>query len=681
MNEWRELEGSPHPLGAAWIPASRAFNFAIYSRSAETMTIRLFRADDLTTPSFTLNLDPFFNKTDDIWHCRISEQQAAGAKYYSLHVTSPPHKTGAGTLFHLDKELLDPYAKGIFFPPGFNFKAAKCPGNNAGAAALAILPEKTRVGFDWEDVQPPLRGGDLTIYEMHVRGFTQNPNSGVPPEHRGRYLGVVDKIPYLQELGVTAVELMPVFCFEPDGENYWGYMPMGFFCPHPTYASSPDRAEDEFRQMVKALHKAGIEVILDVVFNHTAEEDHSGPTFGKKAIDNTSYYLTTGMPPSAYLNLSGTGNTFDAASRPVRRFILDSLRHWVREHHVDGYRFDLASVFARNDDGTLNTNDPPIFAEIAADHELEDTRLIAEPWDAADGYLLGRSFPGLNWMQWNGRFRDDVKHFVRGDEGYVSNMLTRVYGSDDLFPGDAHNARHPYQSINYVVSHDGFSLYDTCAYEEKRNLANGSNNTDGPSDNISCNYGVEGDDGVTPEILRLRRQQVKNFFALLMLSNGTPMFRMGDEFLQTQHGNSNPWNQDNETSWLDWDRLEANRDFFNFVASLIRFRNAHPSICRSRFWRDDVTWYGPNGACDLATNSHTFAYHLRGASQNDTDLYVMVNMYWEDVTFHLQQPGTWRCVIDTSQDSPADIVSAEAAPALLPAQVVRGRSIMVGIAA
>jgi glycogen operon protein len=679
MNEWRASEGSSYPLGATWIAADKAYNFAVYSRSASTLSLRLFTAEDLVNPVFSMGFDPMINKTDDIWHCRVPEAQAGSARYYSLRATSAPERTGEGILFHTDKELLDPYAKAIYFPPTFDFAHASKPGDNAGLAALAVLPAKEHVPFDWEGVQQPLRGGDLTIYEMHVRGFTQNPNSGVAPERRGRFLGVIDKIPYLQELGVTAVELMPIFCFEPHGENYWGYMPIGFFCPHPTYGSSPEVAEDEFRQMVKALHKAGIEVLLDVVFNHTAEEDHKGPTYGKKALDNTSYYLTTGAPPSAYTNLSGTGNTFDTASRPVRRFVLDSLRHWVRENHVDGFRFDLASVFARNEDGTLNTADPPIFAEIAADHELEDTRLIAEPWDAADGYLLGRSFPGLNWMQWNGRFRDDIKHFVRGDDGYVTNMLTRVYGSDDLFPGDPHNARHPYQSINYVVSHDGFSLYDTCAYEEKRNWANGSNNTDGPSDNISCNYGVEGDEGATPEILRLRRRQVKNFFALLMVSAGTPMFRMGDEFLQTQGGNSNPWNQDNETSWLDWDRLEQNRDIFRFVSKLIAFRNSHPSICRSRFWRDDVSWYGTAGACDFSNSSHTFAYLLRGASQKDTDLYVMVNMYWEDLRFVVQAPGNWKCVVDTSLDSPADIVDEAAAPAMPLERMVGARSVVVAV--
>ena len=689
MNDWRAQEGSPHPLGPSWCADDQAYNFAVYSRTALTLVLNLYTPNELVHPVFSFALDPMVNKTDDIWHCRVSAAEADGAAYYSLHATSDPAVTGQDTLFHAGKELLDPYAREIFFPPEFALASGCGPGANPGRAALGVLPPRLHVPFDWGGVTPPLRGADLVIYEMHVRGFTANPNSGVAPDRRGRYLGVIDKIPYLQSLGVTAVELMPVFTYEPHGENYWGYMPIGFFCPHPTYASSPELAANEFREMVKALHAAGIEVLLDVVFNHTAEEDRTGPTYGMKALDNTSYYLTTGAPPDFYTNLSGTGNTLDAASRPVRRLVLDSLRHWVRDLHVDGFRFDLASVFARNDDGSLNTQDPPIFAEIAADHELEDTRLIAEPWDAGDGsgYLLGRSFPGLNWMQWNGRFRDDVKHFVRGDSGFVSNMLTRVYGSDDLFPGDAHNARHPYQSINYVVSHDGFSLYDTCAYEAKRNQANGSNNTDGPSDNISSGYGVDGDAGVSPEIMTLRHQQVKNFFVLLMLANGTPMFRMGDEFLQTQGGNSNPWNQDNPTSWLDWDRCAANQDFLTFVSRLIAFRNEHPSICRSRFWRGDVTWYGPTGPVDYSFDSHTFAYSLHGASQSDSDLYVMVNMYWEPVLFDLQEPGDWQLILDTSRAFPNDIHYPPPIPPkdpqprdFLPASnLIPGRSILVAL--
>ena len=454
-------------------------------------------------------------------------------------------------------------------------------------------------------------------------------------------------------------------------------MPLSFFYPHPGYASVAANAKNEFQQMVKALHQAGIEVILDVVFNHTAEGNQDGPSLGMKALDNPSYYMLTGTPPSGYVNDSGTGNTLDPASPGMRMLLLDSLRYWVTEMHVDGFRFDLASILARNEDGSLNLTDPPIFAEIAADPELTDVRMIAEPWDAGGGYLLGRSFPGMNWMQWNGQYRDLIRHFVRSDNGCISQLATRVYGSDDLFPGDAASARHPYQSVNYIEAHDGFTLYDLVSYNVRHNEANGENNTDGPSDNISWNCGFEGDDGVPVDVLQLRLQQAKNFLTLLMMSNGTPMIRMGDEFLQTQGGNSNPWNQDNATSWLDWDRLTTNADSFRFAQTLIAFRDAHPSICRSRFWRGDVSWYGPNGAPDYSDGSHTLAYVIHGASQGDKDIYVMANAYWEDVWFTLQEPGNWMRVVDTSLASPQDIVDAGSEAPLTSPVVVKARSVVV----
>jgi isoamylase len=678
MNAWRKKEGSPNPLGASWVTTDAAYNFAVYSRTASSLSVLLYTAADLHTPVFRLDLDPLVHKTDDLWHCRIADAQTSGAAYYSLQATSDPNVTGAGALFANGKELLDPYALEVFLPPTFQLGSDVGKGGNAGRAALGVLPPKAPVAFDWGSAPWPLRGGDLLVYELHVCGFTKNANSGVSPGRAGTYLGVIDKIPYLQQLGVTAVELLPVFCFDPNGPQYWGYMPLSFFYPHPAYATSPLTAKLEFQQMVKALHEAGIEVILDVVFNHTAEGGAAGSTYGLKALDNPSYYLLAGSPPNSYRDLSGTGNTLAAASKAMRQLLLDSLRYWVTEMHVDGFRFDLASVLARNADGSLNLTDPPIFAEIASDPELADIRMIAEPWDAADGYLLGRSFPGMNWMQWNGRYRDTLKQFVRGDEGTVAQVVTRLYGSDDLFLGDVANSRHPYQSVNYVVSHDGFTLYDTVAYNEKRNQANGENNTDGPSDNISWNCGFEGDVGVPADVLKLRKQQVKNFLTLLTMSNGTPMIRMGDEFLQTQGGNSNPWNQNNATSWLDWSRLAANPDIFRFAQMQITFRNAHPGICRSRFWREDVTWYGPNGGPDFSQSSHTLAYIVRGGSQGDKDIYVMCNMYWEPVTFQVQEGGNWNRIVDTSVESPNDIV-AEPGVALPMLVGVQPRSIVVAV--
>jgi isoamylase len=662
MDAWRDEEGTPFPLGCTWLAAEGAYNFAILSTTATAIRLRLFAEGDLVNPIFALNLDPFSNKSENTWHCRVSAAAAGAAKYYALQADSDPSVTGAGTLFALATDLLDPYAREVFFPPNYLL------GGPPGQAALAVLPARNPAVFDWGDAPWPLHGADLLVYELHVRGFTQNPNSGVPTERAGKYLGVIDKIPYLQQLSVTAVELMPVFCFDsgPEAGGSWGYMPISMFYPHPAYASAPEQAVDEFRQMVRALHEAGIEVILDVVFNHTAEGNQQGPTFGLKALDNPGYYLTAGTPPNSYRDYSGTGNSLDASSAVTRRLIQDALRYWVSEMHVDGFRFDLAAVLARNPDGSLDLTNPPIFAELAADPELADTRFIAEPWDARDGYLLGGDFPGLSWMQWNGRYRDDIRGFVRGDAGLVNSVITRVYGSDDLFPGDAANARQPWQSVNYIVSHDGYTLYDQVSYN-------------GDGSQTSWNCGVEGAADVTADILALRRRQVRNFLTLLLMSNGTPMFRMGDEFLHTQDGNTNPYNIDNLSTWLDWSKASSNSDMLRFTRMLIAFRNSHPAICRSRFWRSDVSWYGPDGATDRSVLSRTFAYVSHGASVQDRDVYVMANMYWEDIAFTLQEPGPWNRVIDTGRVSPDDI--GDPAPMPGPAVLVGARSVVVAMRA
>ncbi len=367
-----------------------------------------------------------------------------------------------------------------------------------GKAPLGVLYED-EPAFDWGDEQRRFHQHDLVIYEMHVRGFTRRTNSGVRPENRGTYRGVIEKIPYLKELGVTAVELLPVHQFDPQEGNYWGYMTLNFFAPHHAYASAHHEAHDEFREMVRALHEADIEVILDVVFNHTAEGDHRGPCYSYKGIDNSTYYILSGNREHPYMNFSGTGNTLHCANRCVSRMILDSLRHWVVEGHVDGFRFDLASVFARQSDGSVKPGDSRIVSAIRSDPVLGKVRLIAEPWDAAGLYQLGTEFPGKRWFQWNGRFRDDVRRFVKGDAGLVPAIMRRLYGSDDLFPDDVMNACHPYQSVNYVNSHDGFTLYDQVSYNHRRNWANGHGNTDGHQENYSWNCGWEGDVKVPPE--------------------------------------------------------------------------------------------------------------------------------------------------------------------------------------
>lgn len=650
---WEQVEGSPLPLGACWIEAEQAFNFAVHAEHAESVTLLLYSPADLINPSLAYRFDFLRNKSGRIWHCRIPLSEVGNARYYAYSVSG--EASSAIYSFDPQKVLLDPYAKCIYFPPEFDRNSAMREGPNAGKAALAILPN-SHPPFDWEGVQSPHHESDAIIYELHVNAFTKNPNSGVNPSRAGTYAGLVEKIPYLKELGITVVELMPVFQRDPQEGDYWGYMPLNFFAPHAQYASSgSDHQHLEFKNMVKAFHEAGIGVILDVVYNHTCEGDHRGPIYSYKGFDSASYYMMSSDPTNPYANYSGTGNTLNFSRGHVRKMVMDSLRYWKREMHIDGFRFDLASVFSRNADGSLNWGHGPIFDEIAADPELGKLRLIAEPWDTG-AYQLGRGFPGITWLQWNGRFRDDVRRFVKGEPGLVPDLMRRVYGSDDLFPDDRAEAYHAYQSVNFVTAHDGFTLYDLVAYDKKHNLANGNNNQDGTDANYSWNCGYEGDKGAPEEVLALRRKQVKNFFCLLMLSNGIPMFRAGDEFLNTQFGNNNPYNQDNETGWLDWSQLQANQDVFRFFKNMIGFRKSHPSLSRSRFWREDITWYGTGEKADLSHDSHTLAFCLHGASQDDDDIYVMTNSYWGELEFQIQEGSAqqWTRVVDTALPSPAD---------------------------
>lgn len=653
MENWYAVEGSPSPLGVTWIEDEGAYNFALYSEHATRVVLLLYSEIDLPSPTYEYVFDPLANKTGRVWHCRLKASSIPDARYYGYRVTGA-NRPDEGHRFDSQKVLLDPYARCVCFPSRFSRQAAREPGSNAGRAPLGLIPSEPR--YAWAGDLAPLHTSDLVIYELHVRGFTERRNSGVTPNRRGTFLGVAEKIPYLKELGITAVELMPVTQQDPQEGSYWGYMPLNFFSPHHQYASAgkPFDALTEFRTMVKALHAARIEVILDVVYNHTAEGDENGPTYSYRGIDNSTYYLLQ-ADRRRYRNDSQTGNTLNCANRYVRKMILDSVRFWREEMHVDGFRFDLASIFTRNKDGSINLDDPPVIAELTGASELEKIRLIAEAWDPAS-YQLGRSFPGISWLQWNGQFRDDVRAFVRGDPGMVPKLMSRIYGSCDLFPDDLMNAYRPYQSVNFVTCHDGFCLYDLVSYNRKHNEANGHNNLDGANHNLSWNCGWEGGENAPPEVEELRKRQVKNFCCLLFLSNGTPMFRAGDEFLNTQKGNNNPYNQDNEISWLDWSLLEKNRDILRFFKNMIAFRKAHPSIARSRFWRDDVRWYGVGEKPDTSFNSHSLAFCLHGASRHDNDVYVMVNAYWEDSTFLIQEGHAhdWYRVMDTSLPSPAD---------------------------
>ena len=695
---WDSKEGSSAPLGATWIAVEQAYNFALYSENAERVTLLLYTAKNLANPALSYRFDQFRNKTGPVWHARIHKRDIADAEFYGYSVAGPsPGGTSPNHAFQPEKILLDPYAREVFFPASYDRGAAIGPGSNAGKAPLGVLCHH-KMSFDWGHEKRPRHDSDLIIYEVHVRGFTMNPNSAVSRAHRGTFSGIVDKISYLRELGITAVELMPVFQFDDTEPNYWGYMPLNSFAPHRKYTSEQEgKCEPirEFQTMVKALHEADIEVILDVVYNHTGEGNERGPTFSFKGIDNSIYYISSDDAGHPYADYTGTGNTLACANRAVRQLIVDSLRYWVREMHVDGFRFDLASVFSRNKDGSINFDDPPIFSDIAADPYLSQVRLIAEPWEgnpAQPNYELGifepasagnpccdmpasrcpmstnalhGSFPGIGWRQWNDRFRSTVRHFVKSDPGFVSDLMTRIYGSSDVFPDSVREAYRPYQSLNYVSAHDGLTLYDLVSYNSLDSWNSGNR---------------DGEKGTSADVMALRKRQVKNFVCLLMLSNGTPMFRSGDEFLQTQNGDPNPYNVDGLTTWLDWSRLDTHPDMFRFFQKMIAFRKQHPSIARPVFWRDDVKWYGVSEGVDWSYESHSLAYCLRGTSLNDSDLYVMLNAYWELLTFTIQEGEAkeWKRIVDTCLPGPDDFVEPETASRLSSLDhVVQPRSMVV----
>src|SRR5579864_7240633 len=673
---WGQTEGTPLPLGATWIEEERAFNFAVHAEHADSVTLLLYSMNDFANPVLTFPFKFLGNKSGRIWHCRLPLSEMRGARYYAYSVSG--QAVSEIERFYPEKVLLDPYAKCVFFPPEFDRKQAMVDGPNPGKAPLGVLTDH-RIAFDWSGDVSPRPESDAIIYELHVKGFTKNPNSGVHPSRAGTYSGLVEKIPYLKELGITVAELMPVFQRDPQEGDYWGYMPLSFFAPHAQYASAcaDDEQHLEFKNMVNAFHKAGIAVVLHVVYNHTCESDPCGPIYTFKGFGAAGYYMSSSDPTKPYANYSGTGNTLNFSQPHVRKLVMDSLRYWKNEMHIDGFRFDLASVFSRNADGSFNWGDAPIFSEIAADPELGPLALIAEPWDTG-GYQLGRGFPGVTWLQWNARFRDDLRRFVRGEPGMVPDLMRRIYGSDDLFPDSREHAYHPYQAVNYIDAHDGFTLYDLVSYNQKNNWKNGENNQDGMGENYSWNCGHEGDEGAPADVLALRRKQVKNFCCLLFLSNGIPMFQAGDEFLNTQFGNNNPHNQDNQIGWLDWKQLEANQDIFCFFKKMIAFRKSHPSLCRSRFWREDISWYGIGPPVDMSSDSRSLAFCLHGASQNDVDIYVMINAFWEALQFEIQEgePQDWLRIVDTNLPSPHDFLES-GVPLHQSIYQVAGRSVVV----
>jgi isoamylase len=671
--------GSSSPLGATVQPGG--VNFSIYSKHATLVELLLFSSVDSLEVSRVISLDPREHRTYHYWHVFVPEVKPG--QVYGFRAAGP-FDSGRGLHFDGDKLLLDPYARAVAIPKAYNRT-----GNVAASAMKSIVVDP--VSYDWEGdrlLQRPFV--ETVIYEMHVRGFTRHPNSGVAPERAGTYAGLIEKIPYLVDLGITAVELMPVFQFDatdaPSGHvNYWGYSPVSFFAPHRAYSSRQDPLGpmDEFRDMVKALHRAGIEVILDVVFNHTAEGNHAGPTFCFRGLANDTYYLLD-RDRGRYADYTGTGNTLNANQPIVRRMILDSLRYWVTHMHVDGFRFDLASVLVRDETGAPLPN-PPIIWDIESDPVLAGSKMIAEAWDAAGLYQVG-SFVGDSWQEWNGRFRDDTRRFLKGNRGTVSKVAARLLGSPDIY---GHEEREPEQSINFVSCHDGFTLNDVVSYDRKHNEENGENNRDGMDDNLSWNCGAEGP-VEDPTIEALRTRQVKNFLVLNMLAVGTPMLLMGDEVRRTQRGNNNAYCQDNEISWFDWDLLKRHADIHRFVRMMLAFRARRDVVIeRSRLTLNEllrqaqIEWHGVAlNRPDWNEDSHSIALTVSSLRGRFT-LHAMLNAYWEPLTFELasiaeQGSRRWRRWIDTCLPSPDDICDWRHAPIVWQSRyVVEPRSLVV----
>jgi glycogen operon protein len=655
--------GRSAPLGASLVDGG--VNFSLFSRTAARVELLLFDRPDDARPARVVPVDAVKNRTYHYWHTLV--QGVKPGQVYGYRVDGP---TGAGLRFDPAKVLLDPYGRGVAVPPGYDREAARRPGENTAAAMKSVVVDPG--DYNWEGDAPLRRPSVRTvIYEMHVRGFTRHPSSGVSEKKRGTYAGLIEKIPYLKRLGVTAVELLPVFAFDahdcPAGKvNYWGYAPIAFFAPHPAYSSRQDPLGpvNEFRDLVKALHRAGIEVILDVVYNHTTEGDHTGPTLSFRGIDNPTYYILE-QGGARYANYTGCGNTLNANHPVLRRLIVDSLRYWVEHMHVDGFRFDLASILTRDASGQPLPN-PPVLWDIESEPALAGTKLLAEAWDAAGLYQVG-SFVGDAWKEWNGRFRDDVRDFFRGVPGSVRRVADRMVGSPEIY---GHKQREAEQSVNFVTCHDGFTLNDLVSYNHKHNEANGEHNRDGSYDNCSWNCGVEGptDD---PVVEQLRNRQVKNFLTVTMMSLGMPMILMGDEVRHTQGGNNNAYCQDNAISWFDWTRLETHADVHRFIRLLIERRLPRETEHEQK--RTSLTalldqakkaWHGVELLQpDWGDNSHSLAL---GAELQREGLcfHLILNAYWEPLRFQLPrlEGPSWLRWIDTSLDSPEDIVPWQEAP-------------------
>ena len=653
--------GSRLPLGAT--VQDGGVNFAVFSPRATLVWLRLYGAASDANPIAELALDPAAHRTFGFWHVFVEGARAGW--FYTWRVDGP-NEPAAGLRFDARRELLDPHAR-LVSDAAWDRAAAIDGDSRAAFRAEIAAPDD----YDWggdEPLERPLQ--DAVIYELHVGGYTRHPSAGV--EHPGTFRGLVEKIPHLQSLGITDVELLPVFAFDRQDlpaataalglTNFWGYSPVGFFAPHAPYAASGD-ARREFRDMVKALHAAGIGVILDVVLNHTAEGSAEGPTIGYKGLFNELFYLLDPKDRSKYLDFTGCGNTVSSNHALVAQWLVEVLRYWAVEMHVDGFRFDLAGVLSRDEQGEPLAH-APVISAIELSPQLAGVHLIAEAWDSGGIYQVG-SFPGFRWAEWNDRYRNTVRRYLRGDAGHLAEVATRIAGSSDLY---AWAGKTPQNGINYVTCHDGFTLYDLVSYGKKHNNANGEHNRDGRDDNWSWNTGIEGatDD---PRILRLREQRARNFMALLLLSQGVPMLTAGDEVLRTQRGNNNAYCQDNDVSWVDWSFTPAARAMLRFTRELIALRKRHPSLRRARFLNGhspgapaEIQWYGETlEAPDWQdAGASVLCFTLAGVEPPEPALHVMINMSVTGRSLPLPDPvaRNWRRVVDTTYVAPDDVVPA-----------------------
>ena len=665
-----------YPLPCGAILRDNGVQFVVISRLAKSMKLLLYNKVTDMEPSEIIQFNCEENRWGHVWSVFVPGLKAKQLYHYQADGPFEPEK---GLRFDGRARLIDPYAKaltGTYLPsPDGILRPAKC----------VVIDDDD---FDWRgDRYLKHDFSRSVIYELHVKGFTNSPTSEV--KKPGTYLGLIEKIPYLRSLGVTAVELMPIHEFpilSPDGKeprtkNYWGYDSLGFFSPHRGYAygKEPGAQVREFKEMVRSFHQAGIEVILDVVFNHTCEGNEYGPTLSFKGLDNQIYYLLEGG--KYYKNYSGCGNAINGNHPIVREMIFNCLRYWVHNYHIDGFRFDLASILSRDQSGNLQAN-PPLIEQISEDPLLADTKIIAEAWDAAGGYQVGSfgSFGGYShrWAEWNGKYRDDIRRFWRGDQNMIGALATRLSGSSDLY---SHSGRVPQSSINFVTAHDGFTMNDLVSYNTKHNEENGEGNRDGENNNYSCNYGVEGPT-TNKEIEQTRNRQIKNIMATLLLSQGVPMITAGDEVRRTQHGNNNAYCQDNAISWFDWRLLKRHKDVYRFVRELIRFRKKEVTVRQPYFLSGhprvpgglpDISWYGAMGGSvswnyALERSLTCLISAVPPTMEYEGSLYHVLMMFhggWEPKDFYFPavcQNFSWRQFIDTAAESPNDIYSDRTGP-------------------